>query len=174
MLSKLFIFAMALAVSAMPGSVLDTTQQSEMVAGHNRWRKEVGAPAVKWSADLAAKAQAWANHLKQTRGCNMVHSGSSGLGENLYWASPQRWSSGKTEEQAISPADVVNSWAQERKDYRYRTNSCATGKVCGHYTQLVWSKTTEVGCGKAICSDKSQVWVCNYTPPGNFIGQKPY
>jgi pathogenesis-related protein 1 len=104
----------------------------------------------------------------------MVHSGSSGLGENLYWASPERFSSGKSEEQTLSPKDVVNSWAGERKDYTYSTNSCARGKVCGHYTQVVWSKTTEIGCGKAVCFDKSQVWVCNYKPPGNIIGQKPY
>lgn len=171
MLTNVFVLAMAVALFA-PDSVLDTAQQTEMVAPHNRWRKEIGVPAVSWSADLASKAQAWANHLKETRGCNQMHSGSAGVGENLYWASPKRWSSGKTEEQSISPADVVDSWAQERKDYTYRTNSCATGKVCGHYTQVVWRITTEVGCGKAVCSDKSQVWVCNYKPAGKFCWSK--
>ena len=40
--------------------------------------------------------------------------------------------------------------------------------------KIVWSNTTEVGCGMALCSDNSQFWVCNYTPPGNYRGQKPY
>jgi pathogenesis-related protein 1 len=173
MLTKVFMLAMAVALFT-PASVLDSAQQAEMVSAHNQWRKEVGAPPLKWSANLASTAQAWADQLQKSHGCKMVHSGSSGLGENLYWASPERFSSGKSEEQTLSPKDVVNSWAEERKDYTYSTNSCAPGKVCGHYTQVVWSKTTEVGCGKAICSDKSQVWVCNYKPPGNIIGQKPY
>lgn len=173
MLTKLSMLAMAAAVFFVPGSVLDTAQQTEMVTAHNRWRKEVGAPALKWSTSLALSAQTWAEQLK-SRGCNMVHSGSPGLGENLYWASAVTWSSGRTEEQAVSPADVVSSWAKEKENYSYQTDSCARGQMCGHYTQVVWDKTTEVGCARAICSDKSQVWVCNYKPQGNIIGQRPY
>jgi PadR family transcriptional regulator len=45
--------------------------------------------------------------------------------------------------------------------------------VCGHYTQIVWSNTREVGCGVARDSNR-EVWVCNYNPPGNWIGERPY
>jgi pathogenesis-related protein 1 len=154
-------------------SALTPDEQAGMLAAHNQWRKEAGVPDVKWSSSLAATAQTWATKL-QTQSCNMTHSGISGLGENLYWASPLMYSDGKKELQPVSPAKVTESWGSEKQDYDYASNTCAKDKVCGHYTQVVWKTTTEVGCAKAICGDFSQVWVCNYTPPGNWRGQKPY
>ncbi len=76
----------------------------------------------------------------------------------------------------VKAADAVDSWASEVPWYDYASNSCnaPAGKSCGHYTQVVWAKSTEVGCGVAICDDKGQVWVCNYKPAGNYSGQKPY
>ena len=57
---------------------------------------------------------------------------------------------------------------------RSHSNECSGGE-CRGYTQLVWSDTTEVGCGSAICQDsKAQVWVCQYLPQGNIIGTRPY
>jgi len=48
--------------------------------------------------------------------------------------------------------------------------------VCGHYTQVVWSGTTHVGCAAAIDAscEWAQVWVCQYSPPGNYMGQTAY
>jgi pathogenesis-related protein 1 len=175
MFSKISILAIAAATLVFPPSALDTAQQNEMVAAHNQFRRAVGAPDVRWSDSVAARAQAWAETLK-SKGCKMEHSRNrqGKLGENLYWASPVTWSTGKTEVQEISPATVVDWWANESKNYDYSTNACAAGKVCGHYTQVVWKSTTEIGCGKAVCNDKSQVWVCNYQPAGNIVGKKPY
>jgi hypothetical protein len=69
------------------------------------------------------------------------------------------------------PSDVVGDWASETRDYSYPTNTCAG--VCGHYTQLIWSDTREVGC--AVARDPArEVWVCNYDPPGNWVGERPY
>jgi pathogenesis-related protein 1 len=71
--------------------------------------------------------------------------------------------------------EVVDAWGGEMKDYTYAQNSCAAGKVCGHYTQVVWKNTTTIGCGMAICDNpKNQIWVCQYLPSGNWVGQKPY
>jgi len=42
----------------------------------------------------------------------------------------------------------------------------------GHYTQVIWKNTTEVGCGVAR-SNQGEIWVCNYNPPGNYQGQNP-
>jgi pathogenesis-related protein 1 len=171
--SKLIITVAFLIGLFTPDPVFDSTQQHEFVAAHNRWRKEVGAPPLKWSPALASMAQGWADHLKEANGCKMVHSHSD-FGENLHWAGPMTWSSGKVEAQVETPADVVDSWASEKQDYNHRSNSCARGRMCGHYTQLVWRNTTQVGCGRAVCKDLSQVWVCNYQPAGNYLGQKPY
>ena len=41
------------------------------------------------------------------------------------------------------------------------------------YTQMVWRDTTALGCGEAIC-DKTLIVACNYDPPGNYIGRRPY
>ncbi len=153
---------------------LTPAEQSDMVAAHNRWRQEVGAPGVKWSAPLAATAQSWADKLQQTQGCTMTHSGTAGLGENLYWASPLTYSDGAKKLQTITATRVTDAWGSEKQYYDYTGNTCTGGKVCGHYTQVVWKNTREIGCAKAVCGDNAQVWVCNYAPAGNWRGQKPY
>ncbi len=152
-----------------------------MIAAHNRWRSQAGVAGLTWSPRLEKKAIAWANELKQHNGCRMRH---SGPGENLYWASPleirtstdgRNWQVSR-QAQEVDADHVVNSWGSEKQWYSYAGNSCRApaGKSCGHYTQLVWRGTSEVGCGKAVCPGYSQVWVCEYSPPGNIIGDRPY
>lgn len=153
---------------------LTAIEQAEMVAAHNRWRHEVGVPAVRWSQGVAEHAQRWAHQLQQSRGCKLQHSGTRGIGENLYWASALHHSDGRRALQAITPAHVTNAWGGEQQHYDHAANSCTPGRVCGHYTQMVWRATTEIGCARAVCGDQSQVWVCNYSPPGNWRGQQPY
>ncbi|OQW92036.1 MAG: hypothetical protein BWK79_15550 [Beggiatoa sp. IS2] len=134
-----------------------------MVAAHNVWRQKVSVPDLTWSDEAAKVAQGWADSLKE-QGCDMKHNPNRGpYGENIYW------SSGFTP----TSKDVVDAWGNEISDYNYATNSCASGKMCGHYTQVVWRDTQQVGCGKASCGNQ-QIWVCNYSPPGNYIGEKPY
>ena len=148
----------------------------EMLAAHNRWRSTVGAPPLTYSPELAASAQAWADTLRQTNQCHMQHSKPDGkYGENLFWASAIEWSNGKREVQKVSPKLVVDDWAKERADYDYARNRCTAGKMCGHYTQVVWRSTTTVGCAMTVCGNTlEQVWVCQYQPAGNWIGKKPY
>lgn len=133
----------------------------QMLDAHNQWRKRYNVPALSWSPQLASYAQEWANRL--LREDKFEHRQNSRYGENLAWASGQ----------LLSPQQVVNMWGNEVKDYTYATNSCKPGKVCGHYTQIVWRNTKQVGCGMARNNSK-EIWVCNYNPPGNYIGQKPY
>jgi len=171
--------ALVLALQATPRAeeALDDHQQRALVAAHNRWRAEVGVPDVRWSADLGSAARQWAQHLANTNACNMRHASRDVLGdsgENLYWASAIRWSGGRREVQDVAPAKVVDSWGSEIRDYDASGNRCAPGKACGHYTQVVWRDSREIGCAKAQCEDKSQVWVCRYQPAGNIVGRRPY
>lgn len=133
----------------------------QMLDAHNVWRKRAGVPPLTWSPQLASYAQEWANHLHQRN--LFEHRRNLPYGENLAWAGGQQF----------SPERVVNLWGEEVKDYNYAANSCTPGKMCGHYTQIVWRKTQEVGCGMARGNGK-EVWVCNYNPPGNYRGQRPY
>ncbi|MDD2829371.1 MAG: CAP domain-containing protein [Sulfuricurvum sp.] len=154
-----------LSISAWCGDV----NPAEIVATHNSVRAEVGVPSITYSAEVAASAQSWADHLKSTNNCKMTHSNGSN-GENLFWAGG--WSNGPAQD--IRSADPVSAWANEKRDYDHGKNECAVGKVCGHYTQLVWKNSTQVGCGMAMCPNNDQVWVCQYAPAGNWVGQKPY
>lgn len=40
----------------------------------------------------------------------------------------------------------------------------------GHFTQMVWQATTQIGCGATRCA-AGPLYVCHYSPPGNVIGQ---
>ena len=131
----------------------------EMLAAHNEIRARVDVPPLTWSARLAERAEDWASHL--LRQGAFFHRPNSDLGENLFEISGARASS----------AEVVGVWASEARDYNYRANTCRG--VCGHYTQLIWSRTREVGCA-VVGAGNREVWVCNYNPPGNWIGQRPY
>ena len=149
---------------------------SAIVAAHNKLRAEVGVSKITYSSELAVSAQSWAEHLKQANNCKMQHSSPDGkYGENLFWGSAVKWTDGRIEEQFISSKQVVDDWGSEKIDYDYTTNDCTRGKMCGHYTQVIWGDSTKVGCGMAICEEsKEQVWVCRYQPAGNWIGKKPY
>ena len=147
---------------------------TQILTAHNRVRARLRLSPLTWSSSLSQYSTQWANQLKRSNGCQMRHRSNSNFGENLFWASPYRWSDGTTEIQKINSAFVVNEWAKEAKYYHYRSNSCQPGQQCGHYTQMVWKSSKKVGCGFAVCPDKSQVWVCSYDPPGNWQGQRPY
>jgi pathogenesis-related protein 1 len=69
---------------------------------------------------------------------------------------------------------VVDAWAAEARNYSPRSNRCQPGRSCGHYTQIVWRATQEIGCGVAVCADLGQIWVCDYRPAGNVAGRRPY
>jgi len=154
----------------------DMVDSETIVATHNKWRAKVGAGKLSYSTELAVSAQAWADHLKQTNQCKMRHSSPEGrYGENLFWASAMIWDDGRRELQKVSSADPVDSWGSEKLDYNYASNSCKPGKMCGHYTQMVWKTSARVGCAMAVCEDsREQVWVCQYQPAGNIVGSKPY
>ncbi|PID46579.1 MAG: SCP-like extracellular [Proteobacteria bacterium] len=158
-----------------PEPISNNERFADTLAAHNAVRAAHGLPSLTWSDDLAAYAQEWADHLAANNRCFMRHRPSgSPHGENLWWASPRRWSDGLSELQEVDIQRVVNDWAKEKQYYNYHTNRCQPGQQCGHYTQIVWRETTEVGCAYQQCGDLSQLWVCNYNPPGNYIGERPY
>jgi pathogenesis-related protein 1 len=127
-------------------------------------------PSVGWSGAAAQAAASWAAR------CNWGHDPSlrsEGYGQNLYASTIEP-----------APADAVASWVSEAPDYDYASNTCAAGKVCGHYTQVVWRGSTGLGCATQRCTTGSPfgataggTWwnvVCDYVPPGNWVGQRPY
>ncbi|KAK9286599.1 hypothetical protein L1049_014999 [Liquidambar formosana] len=129
---------------------------------HNAARAAVGVGPMTWDNTVAAYAQNYAN--QRVGDCRLVHSNSNGqYGENLAWSSGD-----------LSGAAAVNLWVNEKASYNYNSNSCAAGAVCGHYTQVVWRNSVRLGCAKVRCNNGGTFIGCNYAPPGNYAGQRPY
>jgi pathogenesis-related protein 1 len=136
-------------------------QIQELLRAHNRWRAEVGVPGLTWSSAVAASAQAWADKLAAIG--DLRHDATN-YGENLYMGSGPR-----------TPTEAVDNWGSEKAECNYRGEAIGNQTcVVGHYTQVVWRGSRELGCGVARTADGSHVWVCRYNPPGNFTGQRPY
>lgn len=143
------------------GQALDPVAQ-EFLDAHNAHRSALGIADLSYSFAVEASAQAWADALAADN-CAFEHENQSTYGENLWWSSYEP-----------TPTEVVDAWAGEVAYYDYDTNTCEDGQVCGHYTQVVWADTTQVGCAQGACAGGAVIWVCRYDPPGNWVGQKPY
>ncbi|NJN22079.1 MAG: hypothetical protein HC812_13970 [Leptolyngbya sp. RL_3_1] len=157
-----------------PGAAANSAATSafaqELLTAHNRYRTAVGAANLTWSSALATTAQQWADQLA-TNGGSLNHSDRSqrnGAGENLAAGGPP---------DAYSLTDLVNLWGAEQRYFISGLPFPAvsiTGNWAdvGHYTQMIWRNTTEVGCGVAIGGGQ-EILVCHYNPPGNVTGQQP-
>jgi hypothetical protein len=138
-------------------------------------------PPVTWSAELAKYAQEWTDMtcmMPRHRGNPSLNG--KPLGENLFA------SQGGMVPNAGKAA--VDGWAGEIACYTYgkfMTNdkcnmTCTTNMHsdgCGHYTQVVWRTSIEIGCGVTQCGSGFQTQtevICNYGPAGNFVGMNPY
>lgn len=155
--------------------VANEQEQNEFLQLHIQYRIEVGVDSISWSNELAQYALEWADVLGKKYNCEMRHRPRSGKytqqhGENIY----TMWGG----EPDI--VEVMDNWAKEEKPYY---NGEPIGKIksnhtTGHYTQIVWNNTQQVGCARTVCTNRrdriTYIWVCNYNPPGNWVGEKPY
>lgn len=142
-----------------------------VLAAHNIYRSEVGVPSLTWSAELATYAQAWADELVKNRNCQLRHRPQDSndrwnliYGENIFSGS-----SGYT------MIDAVKDWGSEKNMFDTKSRKCiGEWSTCGHYTQIIWKKTTQVGCAIAKCANGMIIMVCNYNPPGNMNREPAY
>ena len=169
--SKVLVSSLAL-LSATPvltgATDLTNNLEARVLASHNRERDAMGIPPLRWDAALAASAQSWADHLAATAAFEHApERAAEPEGENL-WA-------GTRGHYAVEA--MVNGWIREKRHFRpgrFPHNS-VTGHVTdvGHYTQLVWRRTRQVGCAKAT-SGTEDILVCRYSEAGNYIGETPF
>ena len=143
----------------------ETGPMSGMTNAHNEVRRAHGIDAdLVWDESLAEVSLEWLEHLAANNNCQMEHNWDSPLGENLMWATYY-----------MGAEDVVAGWASEEAFYDYDSNSCQPGEMCGHYTQIVWEDTERVGCAMIVCpNERDHMWMCNYDPAGNWVGERPY
>ena len=138
-----------------PTSTSLPARMQQALEAHNAARAEHCSAPLAWSSEAAAAADEWAQRLVG-RGCTLEHSRSA-YGENLFMATAGR----------SSPADVVASWVNERRQYDFRHGGFSM--ETGHFTQVVWKGTTRLGCAMRTCRGMD-LWVCNYDSPGNVQG----
>lgn len=129
---------------------------SKMLNEHNVKRAlHQDTNPLTWSDELATYAQNYANNYDCSG--NLVHSGGP-YGENL----------------ALGYTDVgaVDAWYDEISQYDY--SNPGFSEATGHFTQVVWKGTSEVGCAVKSCGG---VWgdyvICSYKDAGNIIGYFP-
>ena len=129
------------------------TDMQDLLDSHNAMRAKHCAPPLAWSPKLAAYAQNWANAMRD-RGCKFEHSRGNKFGENLAGGT-----SGTLDGRAVTAM-----WYDEVKIYSFKNGGFSM--ETGHFTQLVWRATTQVGCATSSCNGMD-LWVCEYDPPGN-------
>jgi uncharacterized protein YkwD len=127
------------------------TEAQSLLDAHNADRARHCTPPLTWSPEIAATAQRWAER------CVFDHDYKSDFGENLAWGT------------RLSAQEAVQLWYEEISEYNYASPGFGPA---GHFTQVIWRGSRQLGCGKAICQGEV-FWVCRYSPPGNVDDEFP-
>jgi hypothetical protein len=163
-----FLCVLAAASPMLIGSTdLTTNLDARVLAAHNRERATLGLPSLAWNEELARSAKTWADYLARTG--KFEHAPEpqhDPEGENL-WAGSKGYYSAEA---------MVDGWVREKRFYVagvFPENS-TTGRIAdvGHYTQVIWRRTSQVGCALAS-GEREDVLVCRYSRAGNYIGEQP-
>lgn len=169
LLSRTFLGCLALTLATgTPAQAASNQETSELasriLAAHNRERSMVGAPPLRWDAELAAHAASYGPALARLR--TLVHSpreGRPGERENLAMA----WHG------TMSPEQLVGMWSKEKQLLQPglfpAVSRTGQWEDIAHYTQMVWPTTTRVGC--AVYVADWDYLICRYSPPGNIDGK---
>ena len=164
--------AFSLGIAAIAAPVVAQSRVNpfamNLLQQHNDARDDVGVPRLRWSSRLAGEAQQWANEL--ARKGRMEHADRTrrgGAGENLWMGAAGHY----------GPDTMVGMFVEERRHYLHAAfpNVSRTGqwRDVGHYTQVVWRETQEMGC--AVARGRTDDFlVCRYYPAGNTYGRMAY
>ena len=142
--------------------------QNSALAEHNAYRSTHHSPALTLGSSFNNTAQAHAEIILST-GVFRHSSGDqrNGAGENMYYTFSQY---------PLDPTDLANravgAWYDEVLDYNYSNPGFSVDT--GHFTQVVWKSSTQLGCGvaqgpKTIAgrTGTANYVVCHYAPDGN-------
>lgn len=91
--------------------------------------------------------------------CAFEHDRNTQNGENLAFFTPIG---------RIDAAGAVTGWYDEVAEYDF--DNPGFSARTGHFTQVVWTDSEQLGCGVTSCNG-GEIWVCRYSPSGNYRGQ---
>lgn len=160
-------------------TAMTTAQQTQIINTHNTYRAQEGASNMMlqtYSDEMARVAQGYANKCIWGHG-DLYDCEGNRLGQNLFVISNANGYP------ALNTTYVVAAWYGEKAYYTQSSQACnpPPGGECGHYTQVAWARSGQVGCGFAQCPTMNvggSTWknalfvVCDYTQPGN-VEQTP-
>lgn len=134
---------------------LTETEIADLLAGHNKERIDLKLNPMVWDCALANMAQDWASK-------SLYEHRDTSFGENMFVSS----------ETAATIDSVLERWRAEAANWNNTAGTCATGKTCTHYTQMVWRATAKFGCGinRNATGKWKAVLVCNYDPSSKSSG----
>lgn len=121
--------------------------------------------ALAYADDLQYTATCWAKQcVFQHDKCRRTENFQT-AGQNLFASTGQ--CDGKS-----TFKQVVDAWYSE---IQQASADCITSYngCSGHFTQVVWAKTTHVGCSRMLANKKCLI-ACNYGPAGNMISAPVY
>uniref|UniRef100_A0AC35U2E8 SCP domain-containing protein n=1 Tax=Rhabditophanes sp. KR3021 TaxID=114890 RepID=A0AC35U2E8_9BILA len=148
-----------------------------LVKEHNIVRKKHGAPALTYNKDLEVEAQRYAEVLGRKKK-GLAHDMSNFKhGENLFALRRD-----EMPDAAELAKLTVDTFYAEKKFYQNGVYNPAGLHDYGHFTQMVWKNTKEVGVGAVVTPAKSLmgtpqfrvVVVMRYSPPGNILSKKQF
>lgn len=135
-----------------------------LLAAHNGERLRLGLPPLEWNERLAADAGGWAATIARRGQLEHAPLDFDGPGENLFAGTAG----------AFSLEAMMHAFLSERRNFRPGrfpdVAVSASGDEVGHYTQIIWPETREVGCGLAR-GNGADFLVCRYHPAGNIEGE---
>ncbi|KAI3951315.1 hypothetical protein MKW92_041374 [Papaver armeniacum] len=138
-----------------------TDFEKEILLSHNSARQDVGVPPLVWNDILAKYARIYSGDIKR-KGCDLNYSNRYGFGESLYKGIN------------VTGKAAVEAWVSQKIWYHHDNNTCTSGHDCSDYKQVVWKNSIRVGCYRFKCRDGDNFVTCEYYPPGNYKGARPY
>ncbi|KAF9409664.1 hypothetical protein HW555_011038 [Spodoptera exigua] len=133
----------------------------EALEVHNEFRAEHGVPPLVLSKEISKHSQKWAEDLAKKD--SLAYSLNQNYGESVYCG----WSPDPSTK--IKARDCVEKWYSEINNFSFGREPEVLN--CGHFTQIVWKGTRELGIGSAKSKSGKLYVVANYYPPGNYSGQ---
>jgi pathogenesis-related protein 1 len=184
-------------------SILTGAERERFLATHNAARREVEVDPVDWSdelsnyamASLAKQKDALIDAAKEvwTKGEAVLprHRAENSYGENVAgWLGTRQYAADWAVDlwwREKAEFDKLNAIAPYRVGDEKRLSELDSEKdkqpiIVGHYTAIVWRATRHIGAAKLafeLADDQGNhrsymAIICNYSPPGNRHGERPF